>query len=215
VSTNLNELESCPTRLGHALLTLIHRMGRVTHAYEVVKIVRERGGALGSSESTIYRELKNLARHGYLEAVAGEVKTSKRPVVAYRSTPLGAQALREWLETEVEFPQVDTSELIPRIRAARLVPAQAVLLSLQTLQEDFEGELDRLRWLERQARKSGDWDTVTDLEFQLKRQLVETYSEWTNRVVLVFKTLRDDELHSKDETAVAEMSEFLRRGRSG
>jgi DNA-binding PadR family transcriptional regulator len=213
-ATELEAQRPPPTLLGYALLTLVVGIGWPTHAYEIVKAVRERGGALGSSESTIYRELKKLAADGYLEEVAGEVKSTKRPVVVYRQTLLGVTALSEWVETPVRTPEVDISELIPRMRAARLVPAKAVLRSLRPLSVFLEDDLDALRILERQAKKSGDWDTLMELEFELRRQLLRTYSDWNDHAVARLERLAEDQAPWSETASQEEVNDWLKQNRN-
>jgi DNA-binding PadR family transcriptional regulator len=122
--------------------------------------IRKRGGALGRSESQIYRELKALAAAKYLDEQSAEVVSSGRRVAAYYPTPAGFQALEAWAQTEVEPPRVDVSEIIPRI--------------LQ-----LEDDLAALNRNERDAKREGELDDLTALEFELQRQLIRTYQLWT------------------------------------
>jgi DNA-binding PadR family transcriptional regulator len=203
-----------PTPLGYALLTLVVAEGRETHGYQIVKAVRERGGALGYSDSQIYRELKTLAANGYLEIAPGEIIKTKRPVATYNRTPLAFEVLKQWVESPVGRPEVDVSEVIPRIRAARLVSARSVLWGLQWLPELLDDELEALRLHERHARREYDWNPLMELEFDLQRRLIHAYAQWTERAQSSLETLAAEQTPASEFPSVEEANEFLRFARS-
>jgi DNA-binding PadR family transcriptional regulator len=212
MSAETAELTAQPTPLGYALLTLVIAISRPTHGYEIVKAVRQRGGALGYSESQIYRELRTLAASGYLQQEPGELIATKRRIATYTRTRLGVEALMEWAETPVGSPRVDVSEVIPRIRAARLVSPRSVMRGLAPLREQLEDQLEELRVHERQAKRNGEWDDLMELEFDLERLLINVYEHWSERALSRLQTMATEQTNA-EYPSPEEMQEFLRRTR--
>lgn len=190
------------TKLGFALLALIAAESRVVHAYEVVGILADRGGAFGYSESQIYRELKRLAVDGYLEQREAVMRTNDRRVTAYSRTEAGMRAMRIWASSPVtSWPKVDISEVIPRLRAARVLPAQVVLDGLRPLKDLLEDEIEELRIVERQMKRDKKWDLLMGTQFDLQQDLLAAHLRGLDRGISRLEQMASDQAaHAASET---------------
>ena len=156
-----------------AILAIVASKGRA-HAYEVVREAYGRGGALGASESSIYRYLKDLVDKGLLSAVAA--RKGKRNVSAYLVTDRAERALSGWVLAELDDrPDLSHAEVISKVRAAKLVPRTVARVALKKHAADIADDLEDLAYEERQARRSADWDDVLKLEFELRQNLMRAF----------------------------------------
>jgi DNA-binding PadR family transcriptional regulator len=213
------------TRLGFALLSLIAGESHVVHAYEVVSTIALRGGALGYSESQIYRELRKLADDGYLQQRTAAIKTNDRRVVAYNRTEAGMRAMRVWAATPGEVaPRADISEVVPRLRAAGVLPAKIVLEGLRPLKDLLEDEIEELRIVEREMKRDSTWTTLIGTEFDVQRDVFEAHLHGLERALFRLEQMaseqarfaadeaRDDD--SEEESVdVKNMENFVARTR--
>ncbi len=166
-----------------ALLTLIVGDGVPTYAYEVVKAARERGGVLGLKKSQIERALKALAEDGYLERKLGAAIKTRNLVATYQRTQPAFEAVHEWVGTPVVAPELERSEMIPRLRAARFVPPSRVLEGLAPIIRLLEDAADDLDRSERRAHRDGKFDDIMELEFDLQRAIIRVYQKWAERAL--------------------------------
>jgi DNA-binding PadR family transcriptional regulator len=178
--------EEDPSPIACAVLAIIAAKGRV-HAYEVVREVRQRGGVLGASESTIYRALKELSVGGYATAV--KARKGDRLVDAYLLTDRGERALERWVLRAIDdAPDLTHAEVIAKVRAARKVPKSIAHLALKNYVEELNDFLPDLAWEERQARRDVDWDEVLELEYRLRADLTRAFLEFAQRARDLFDT---------------------------
>jgi len=129
--------ELSPLRM--ALLVLYanartERHDRVVHganAYEIELLIRSRlGGVHGYGKTAVYDNSKQLAALGYLDDIT--IGEAANAATAYVVTEKGAKAIREWMRTPTGPPHLD-DEIVVRVRAIELVPAEDALTSLSAL----------------------------------------------------------------------------------
>jgi DNA-binding PadR family transcriptional regulator len=146
-------------------------------AYQIVRGLEKRvdGGCM-YAESRVYREIKNLAKCGYLDAT--EVETSRGTRTHYLPTQRGVEAIRDWVRTPIEIPMDARNELWLRIAAIWFSRPQDVLRGLGDLEDDLDDRLDRLNLIARQARRTGIWNLSRQLEYQLEIVVIDACRRW-------------------------------------
>ncbi len=173
------------TPLDAALITLYGTGHGGRSPYDVEKRIRDKlGGLFGYGKSTAYARTRKLATEGYLHALARRVGQRK---TLYLPTELGLDALKAWLQTPAQAPQID-SEAFVRTRAlALLANPTTVLFGLRALRPELKMRLaefglleEELRRLEHGQARSPE-DLSIGLELDLHQSVLNAYLGWVTR----------------------------------
>jgi DNA-binding PadR family transcriptional regulator len=99
-----------------ALAVLALAVERPMHPYEMATLLRERGKdeSIEIKWGSLYTVVRNLARHGFLEATE-TVREGRRPErTVYRATEAGRAEMEDWLRELIGTPEKE----YPRFEAA-------------------------------------------------------------------------------------------------
>lgn len=138
--------DKAPTRLGYALLGLIHRAPM--SGYDLRKVFAETAlGDYSSSPGAIYPALARLEEKGLIEGEEDRTK-SLRPKKLYRPTAKGRKVFREWLSQRVTRYDVshDLDEVMLRFAFHSVLgSAEATYRFLDELAAEVEGYVEDLK----------------------------------------------------------------------
>jgi DNA-binding MarR family transcriptional regulator len=139
-----------------------------------------RAGVLGIKPSTIYKEVKVLAKRGFL-MTEPDAEASRRTI--YHITEEGREAARLWVErAPLTLPATDDSIAFILIVAARFLPQDVVWKRLFQLWLQVDDRLAELDAVERRIRHHRPLSTRERLEHSLVRRLLTAYAEWLDEV---------------------------------
>ena len=167
-----------------ALLALIREEGAAgMTGYEIEQRIEEGdAGLLGHSASAVYGRLPKLAAAELLssEPVPGR---RGRQAKRYNLTRVGMDSLSAWFGTKIKLPPLDESQLFVRIRAARGESNARAWHGFHDLMWQIDDKGAWLNYLERQARESGTWLTLSrKYEILLMRKQLKAYHEWADEL---------------------------------
>lgn len=136
------------------------------------------------AESAIYREVKHLATGGLIESQTEH--TGRRPRTIYSITPLGTEALREWLGTPVSPFAMDFEAMI-RLFVAPVGTTEQIVTTLEQVRTDaremlaFGGEVKQ-EYLEGRGALQ-DQVYIRSLAVDFFISFINTVDAWTERTL--------------------------------
>jgi len=143
-------------------------------------IATGRGGVLGRSPSSIYRQIKVLEERKFL-MVEQDADVSRRRI--YHITEEGREAARLWVErAPLNLPATDDSVAFILIVAAQFMPEEIVWKRLRQLWLQVDDRVAELDADERRVRNRRQLSTRERLEHSLTRRLLTAYWEWLDDV---------------------------------
>ena len=165
------------TPTSYAVLVLVGRGGAGPH--DLVRMMRQGRIYESAAESQYYAEPKRLERLGYLRARKEPGRTHAR--THYELTEQGIEALRAWMETPPEHPQLRADPIL-RLLAADLVGERPVRESLLRLREDLADLRARLDTADDVAAALPHREKYLRLNHRLARRVVDAYEQWLDDV---------------------------------
>lgn len=127
-----------PRKVGNllALAILGTLIQRPMHPYEMASVLRARGkdADMPIKWGTLYTVVKNLEKHGFIEAT-GSVREGGRPErTVYRITAAGNAELKDWVRELLATPEQEQSRFRAALSmAGALTPDEAVELLRQRI----------------------------------------------------------------------------------
>jgi DNA-binding PadR family transcriptional regulator len=165
------------TPTSYAVLVLVGRGGAGPH--DLVRMMRQGRVYESAAESQYYAEPKRLEQLGYLRARKEPGRTHVR--THYELTAKGLDALREWIETQPQHPQLNADPIL-RLLAADLVGEAPVRESLLRMREDLDDLRSRLDAAEEAAAALPHREKYLHLNHRLARRVVDAYGDWLDEV---------------------------------
>ena len=165
------------TPTSYAVLVLVGRDGAGPH--DLVRMMRQGRIYESAAESQYYAEPKRLERLGYLQARKEPGRTHAR--THYELTPKGRDALRDWMATRPEHPQLAADPIL-RLLAADLVGEAPVRASLLTLREDLADLRSRLDTADEVAASLPHREKYLLMNHRLARRVLDAYEAWLDEV---------------------------------
>ncbi len=165
------------TPTSYAVLVLVGRGGAGPH--DLVRMVRQGRVYESAAESQYYAEPKRLELLGYLRARKEPGRTHAR--THYELTEKGIDALREWMATRPQHPQL-VSDPILRLLAADLVGEGPVRETLLTMREDLADLRERLDVADETASTLPRREKYLRLNHRLARRVVDAYEDWLDEI---------------------------------
>jgi len=165
------------TPTSYAVLVLVGRDGAGPH--DLVRMMRQGRIYESAAESQYYAEPKRLERLGYLQARKEPGRTHAR--THYELTPKGYDALRDWMATRPEHPQLAADPIL-RLLAADLVGEAPVRASLLTLREDLADLRSRLDTADEVAASLPHREKYLLMNHRLARRVLDAYEAWLDEV---------------------------------
>ena len=165
------------TPTSYAVLVLVGRDGAGPH--DLVRMMRQGRIYESAAESQYYAEPKRLERLGYLQARKEPGRTHAR--THYELTPNGRDALRDWMATRPEHPQLAADPIL-RLLAADLVGEAPVRASLLTLREDLADLRSRLDTADEVAASLPHREKYLLMNHRLARRVLDAYEAWLDEV---------------------------------
>jgi DNA-binding PadR family transcriptional regulator len=165
------------TPTSYAVLVLVGRGGAGPH--DLVRMMRQGRIYESAAESQYYAEPKRLERLGYLQARKEPGRTHAR--THYELTPRGLEALREWMTTRPQHPQLDAGPIL-RLLAADLVGEPPVRASLLTLRDDLTDLRSRLDTADEVAANLPHREKYLRMNHRLARRVLDAYEAWLDDV---------------------------------
>ena len=165
------------TPTSYAVLVLVGRDGAGPH--DLVRMMRQGRIYESAAESQYYAEPKRLERLGYLQARKEPGRTHAR--THYELTPNGRDALRDWMATRPEHPQLAADPIL-RLLAADLVGEAPVRASLLTLREDLADLRSRLDTADEVAGSLPHREKYLLMNHRLARRVLDAYEAWLDEV---------------------------------
>jgi len=163
--------------ISYAVLVLVGRGGAGPH--DLVRMMRQGRVYESAAESQYYAEPKRLERLGYLQARKEPGRTHAR--THYELTPNGRDALRDWMATRPEHPQLAADPIL-RLLAADLVGEAPVRASLLTLREDLADLRSRLDTADEVAASLPHREKYLLMNHRLARRVLDAYEAWLDEV---------------------------------
>jgi DNA-binding PadR family transcriptional regulator len=132
-----------------------------------------------SSPSQIYAEPKRLLALGWIVSEKQPAKTRSRTV--YRLTPVGREALRDWLRAPVGFPRLQHEASI-RLFAGDQIDDDEILASLQGLREQIDAMREVIAINVERAPLLPHRTRYQLLHQDLGRRLLDAHADWLDAV---------------------------------
>lgn len=148
--------------------------------YDIEKWLNEGGNILGYSASQVYKQTKELAEEGYLEAFAPQNLTRGRTY--YELTDKGRAELKWWYHLPAPPPPFDAAQAFIRLRGAGSSRVDVIADGLLLGRDEVECQLDDTNREQNHLKRIGALDAAARLRLDLRRSLLLAYWEWLERV---------------------------------
>ncbi|MEV4103200.1 PadR family transcriptional regulator [Nonomuraea sp. NPDC049649] len=128
-----------------ALAVLAALLERPMHPYEIASTLRERGKVrdMDLKISSLYTVVRNLDRHGLVEAAGSERQGARPERTVYRITPAGREELEDWERELIATPVTEQSRFKAALSVLGVLPpdeaARLLRLRLRALEEHLTG----------------------------------------------------------------------------
>jgi DNA-binding PadR family transcriptional regulator len=175
------------------LLGLIRLHPDVT-GYELNRIISESTGYLMSASlSHIYPSLRKLHEKGLVEFIDKPIKNRLAKKI-YRITPAGEQSLQDWLQTPIEYNDIDFRPFMLRMSFSPLMSIETILEHIDreierrdhTLQTFDRGNSVEMSFIDRAfvdpAKAEFLWKEIYEVAIQTSRLRLEWLKKWRQEI---------------------------------